>query len=387
MGKYFKNIKPFVYYDVLTHIYPTMRSTKMLLLITISLYGMISCSDSSDEVIADETLNETLYFPPINSDVWETISIDQTGWNVEAEQPLYQFLEEKGTKAFIILKDGKIVVEHYFNGATITDNNPWYSAGKTLTAFTVGIAQQDNLLDINKASADYLGNGWSSMTADQENAVTVSNHLTMTTGLDYSIDNLNCTDVNCLTFLQEPNIFWYYHNAPYTLLTRIIENAVDQDFNTYFDSKIKNKIGMNGSWITLGYAEVYFSTARSMARFGLLNLNKGSWNTEKILTDMDFFDQMTNTSQSMNPSYGYLWWLNGKNSYRTPSLEIEFQGELIPNAPNDLIAGLGKNDQKLYIIPSKNMVIVRMGDDAGETLLGPSSFDNELWAKINTLIN
>jgi hypothetical protein len=57
-----------------------------------------------------------------------------------------------------------------------------------------------------------------------------------------------------------------------------------------------------------------------------------------------------------------------------PGLTVEFQGELIPNAPVDLIAGLGKNDQKLYIVPSQNLVIVRMGDDAGESLLGPSSF-------------
>lgn len=359
----------------------------MLFFMTISLLSIISCSDSSDDTVPQEPINESLYFPPVNSDIWETISIDQVEWNIDAEQPLYQFLAEKGTKAFIILKDGKIVVEQYFNGATSNDNNPWYSAGKTLTAFTAGIAQQENLLDLDKTSADYLGNGWSNMTMDQENAITVNNHLTMTTGLDYNVDNQNCTDTGCLTFLQEPNAFWYYHNAPYTLLTRIIENAVDQGFNSFFDSKIKNKIGMDGNWITLGYSEVYFSTARSMARFGLLNLNKGSWSTEEILTDMDFFDQMTNTSQPMNPSYGYLWWLNGKSSYRTPSLEIEFTGELIPNAPDDLIAGLGKNDQKLYVIPNKNMVIVRMGDDTGETLLGPSSFDNELWAKINALIN
>ncbi len=64
---------------------------------------------------------------------------------------------------------------------------------------------------------------------------------------------------------------------------------------------------------------------------------------------------------------------------------MEFSGALIPNAPEDLIAGLGKNDQKLYIVPSQGLVIVRMGDIAGKTTLGPSSFDNELWAKINAL--
>ena len=46
-----------------------------------------------------------------------------------------------------------------------------------------------------------------------------------------------------------------------------------------------------------------------------------------------------------------------------------------------------KNDQKLYIVPSQNLVVIRMGEDAGESLLGPSSFDNELWGILNDFIN
>ena len=63
-----------------------------------------------------------------------------------------------------------------------------------------------------------------------------------------------------------------------------------------------------------------------------------------------------------------------------------FKLYLIPNAPADTYSGLGKNDQKLYIVPSKGLVIVRMGDNAGESLLGPSSFDNALWEKISNFI-
>ena len=69
-------------------------------------------------------------------------------------------------------------------------------------------------------------------------------------------------------------------------------------------------------------------------------------------------------------------------------IKIIFQntGSLIPNAPNDLIAGLGLNDQKLYMVPSLDIVIVRMGGASNEELLGPSSFDNELWELINAVI-
>lgn len=364
--------------------------------IAITLWMNASCSDNeSIDQITDETIvtdpdttnNNNLYFPPINSVIWETLSIQELGWNTNNEQTLYDFLEAKGTKAFIILKNGKIVIEKYFNETTVTDINPWYSAGKTLTAFTVGIAQKENLLDIDESSATYLGSGWADISKEQEDAITIRNHLTMTTGLDYVITNQNCTDTNCLTYLNAPGNFWYYHNATYTLITDVISKASNQEYNVYFDTKLKSKIGMDGSWIKLGFSTIYYSTARSMARFGLLNLNKGVWGSTEILNDIDYFSEMTTTSQSLNQSYGYLWWLNGKSSFRVPAFDALFKNELIPEAPDDLIAGLGKNDQKLYIVPSQNLVIVRMGNNTGEVLLGPSSFDNDLWEKINALMN
>lgn len=122
-----------------------------------------------------------------------------------------------------------------------------------------------------------------------------------------------------------------------------------------------------------------------MGRFRLLNLNRGNWDGTPLLNET-LFDEMVNTSQSMNKSYGCLWWLNGKESYRTPASTDVFTGSLIPNAPNDLFAGLGANDQKLYVIPSLNMVVVRMGDSGSNNQLGPSGYDNLLWEKINAVI-
>jgi len=58
---------------------------------------------------------------------------------------------------------------------------------------------------------------------------------------------------------------------------------------------------------------------------------------------------------------------------------------LIPSAPEDLVAGLGKNDQKLYVIPSQDRVVIRMGNDAGEGLLAASSYDEQLWQRITAL--
>lgn len=352
-------------------------------------------SEDTAEETTEETTEEgteenpdsaTLYFPPTDGSTWETIALESLGWDADAEQPLYDFLEARGTDAFIILKDGKIAIERYFGDFTQDDPHAWNSTGKTLTAFMVGVAQQEGHLSLSDASSDYLGQGWSALTRQQEDSITIRHHLTMTTGLDYSTGDIFCTDPECLTFKNEPGSFWYYHNAPYTLLQDVVAGAIGQDFEDYFDNRLRTKIGMTGRWVSIGYNNNYFSDARSMARFGLLNLNQGIWDDEAILTDTAYFEEMVNSSQNLNPAYGYLWWLNGKDILRLPGSEIQINAALIPNAPDDLIAGLGKNDQKLYIVPSQGLVIVRMGDAAGDEQLGPSSFDNTLWEKINGLM-
>ncbi|WP_047244752.1 serine hydrolase domain-containing protein [Maribacter thermophilus] len=363
---------------------------RFLLFTFFSLLIISGCStDQLDDTEALEENNENspLYFPPIDSDTWETSTIEELGWNKESEQLLYDFLETNSTDAFILLKDGKIVLEKYFGDFTASRSHSWNSAAKTLTSMTIGIAQNEGLLSLDDSSALYLGNGWSSMTTEQENNITIRHHLTMTTGMDYNVDNNFCTDKECFLYKNEPGTYWYYHQGAYTKLDDIITAAVGQSYIDYFNNRIGDKIGMEGIWTKVGYNNLYFSNARSMARFGLLNLNEGVWNNTVIIEDKDYFNAATNTSQDLNESYGYLYWLNGKDSYKLPSTEEQFQGKLIPNAPDDLYAGLGAFDQKLYIVPSKNLVIVRFGDAADTSSLAFSSFDNDLWEALNKVIN
>ena len=143
---------------------------------------------------------------------------------------------------------------------------------------------------------------------------------------------------------------------------------------------------MNGLWIKTGYNNVYYSTPRSMARFGHLLLSKGTWDGHIILNDSNYLKAQLASSQNFNPSYGYLTWLNGKSSYMLPGLQLVFNGPLVPNAPADMYSALGKNDQKIYVVPSQSIVVIRMGDSAGNSQLALSSFDNELWGKLKPII-
>ncbi|WP_282031507.1 serine hydrolase domain-containing protein [Winogradskyella eximia] len=345
-----------------------------------SLLINFSCAsdDSNDEDIVDESI----YYPPINSDTWETKSMAELNWNDNALQPLLDFLEEKNTKSFMILHNGKIVVEEYMNGHDSNSTWYWASAGKTLTTATSGIAQEEGFIDINNKVSDYVGTGWTSAALDKENLITCKHLLSMSSGLDDTTgDDISASN---LQYVADAGTRWAYHNV-YVKMQDVVAQATNQTWDSYFDTKLRTPIGMNGGWFNLGALSVYWSNTRSMARFGLLTYVNGKWEDQQIVNET-YLAEATNTSQSINKSYGYLWWLNGKSSYHLPQSQMEFTGDLIPNAPSDMFAALGKNDQKIYVVPSKKLVIIRMGESAEDENFALSNFDNELWEKINTLI-
>ncbi len=327
---------------------------------------------------------EFTYFPPTDgSDTWETKSISDLEWNNAELQPLLDFLDDKNTKSFMILHNGNIVVEAYMNGHT--NATPWYwaSAGKTLTTTVIGIAQDEGLIDIDDKVSDYIGTGWTSIPLDKENLITCKNLLSMNSGLDDSLGDDISPDN--LQYIANAGDRWAYHNV-YVKLQDVVSAASNQTWNSYFNTVLKNRIGMSGAWFPIDDLNVYWSNTRSMARFGLMISANGKWEEDQIVSQ-SFLNEATNTSQPLNQAYGYLWWLNGKSSYRLPQFQLEFSGELVPNAPEDMYCALGRDDQKIYIVPSKDLVVIRMGEPADDINFALSNFDNDLWEKINALTN
>lgn len=329
---------------------------------------------------------QSLYFPPLTGSTWETTDPATLGWCPDKIDSLLTFLDDTDSKAFLLLKDGKIVIEHYFG--TFTRDSVWYwaSAGKTITSMLVGIAQEDGLLDISQPTSTYLGTGWTSLTPAQESAITVRHQLSMSTGLDDGAGDPDCTLPSCLVYKAAPGTRWAYHNAPYTLLDSVIRNTTGQTLNQYTTQKIKTKTGMTGLWVKSGYNNVFVSTARSMARYGILMQNGGQWNTQTVLGDTAYFRQMTHTSQTLNRSYGYLWWLAGQSSFMIPQSQLVFNGSAMPAAPNDVIAALGKNGQILNISPGTGLVLVRMGQQPdGQSFYISNVYNDKIWQHVNAL--
>lgn len=365
-----------------------MKKPLTCIIFFLSVILLVACHKSSPPTPTHPVpVTDTMYFPPLSGNEWSTVTPASLGWDTGQLNDLYTYLQSKDTKAFIILKDGKIVTEKYFG--TFTADSLWYwaSAGKTMTGFLVGIAQEEGLININDRTSKYIGTGWTSEPLAKENLITIKNQLTMTTGLDDGVSDPDCTLPGCLVYKADAGTRWAYHNAAYTILDSVIERASGQSFNAYFQQKIRDRIGMNGIWIKSPASNnVYYSNARSMARFGLLLLNKGKWDNTPIMTDTAYFKTETNTSQTLNLSYGYLTWLNGKTSYMLPQSQIVFPGYVIPNGPADMFMALGKNDQKIYVVPSQKLVIIRMGNTAGGVTLASSDFDNTLWGKLKGVI-
>jgi len=360
---------------------------RYLILLAFIIHVLYSCKKDSKDTLPQSQI----YFPPIGSTEWKSLTPESLGWNTDGLPALYDYLAQQDTRAFLVLKDGKIVIEKYFGqnfqGAPFTQNSSWYwaSAGKTLTSFVVGKAQAEGFLDINIKSSDYLGTGWTSLPLAKENAITVRHQLTMTTGLDDNTGDADNTNPAALLFKADAGTRWAYHNAPYTLLQKVVSEATEQTFLNYFNSRLKSKIGMDGTWISNGFDNVYWSTPRSMARFGILMLAKAKWIGEDILSDAAYYAASVNTSQNINLSYGYLWWLNGKASFMVPQSQAVIPGAATPAAPADLFAAMGKDGQLLHIVPSKGLVVVRMGSATSGGLVS-LSLQNGIWEKLADVI-
>lgn len=121
--------------------------------------------------------------------------------------------------------------------------------------------------------------------------------------------------------------------------------------------------------------------ARDMARVGLLVMHGGKWQ-DKVIVPSAYMEDATAPSQTLNPSYGFLFWLNGQSSALLPPAQPH-AGSLMPSAPLDLVAALGANDQKIHASPAAKIVVTRQGAAAGGAALAATGWDEELWQKLS----
>jgi len=306
-------------------------------------------------------------------------------------QELSNFLKLSNTEGFVLMKGNEILFENYWGVTSTKQQINIFSAGKSVTSIIIGIALEQGLFDINDKVSDYLGNGFSNMELDTENQITIKNLLTMSSGLD---------DLLMQDYL--PNQGWGYCDA-WNLLYNILEITTGKDINTYAkevlfnDLELENTVYKSSKFL-LGVIrkgipkydnwapyQVHMTT-RDLAKFGKLILNKGVWNT-KVLVPESYINLAISDVNENNPIYGYLFWLNLEKGGLRPKINDTLDTLPIPTAPTDLVMALGANDKILMIIPSLDIVIVRLG---GSGVLHESDdfyYQNQLWEQVKTAIN
>jgi CubicO group peptidase (beta-lactamase class C family) len=348
---------------------------KLFCLITILLaFFAMGCDDESNEPepeprepAPERVVDPETYFPPVGSDDWERTTPEAAGWDTTDLSEAIQFAYEKGSYNLMIIHKGKIVAEEYWRSMTDTSQHALASISKSFMSFVIGVMQENGKLSIDDKVSDYLGEGWSA-SPDTEADITIRHLLTMSSGLSKD-----------LTYVGRPGETWRYSDAAYKILYGVIEKAAGTDYENVFHDVLFSKIGMkNYTWTGRDLK----SSARDLAKFGLMIQNGGFWNGEQLMKDNNYFYDMLHTSQDIQKAYGFLWWLNGTDSWYDDDGKVTVDGSISPAMPSDSRIAKGQFDQRIYIVPSLDLVVIRQGGSTGLPEFGEGSFDVEFWKRL-----
>ncbi len=334
-----------------------------------------------------QTRAQSLYFTTETE--WETASPESLNLNTTALDTALDFAMERKSSSVIILHRGRILAERHQDVASPSRRYQGMMRGKTsvshaiedvascqksVTCVLVGIAQQKGLLKLSDPVHQHLGTGWSQATPEQESAITLRHLITMTSGLNVR-----------LKYVAPAGTKWAYNTTAYSRSLTVVAKAAEMTANDVTREWLTGPLGMDDSkWVdrrlpvnsTIAANRFGFATsARDLARFGLLMLANGNWRNEVILSDQDYLKAATSPSQKLNPSYGYLWWLNGQKFALRGTRRA--MGSLLPAAPKDLFSAQGALGRRCSISPSRQLVMVRIGDSPEKA--GEPKFDQEFW--------
>lgn len=327
---------------------------------------------------------------------WKTRSLEQAGFDRKEFQKLLDYVwEDEGnhkSDAFVVIKDGYVVYEGYDRGYGPTKKHMFWSFSKSLTSTLMGAAIHKGILNLDMLVKDF----YPVMDREKARDVTLRHVLNMSSGFKFY-------EENPVNIALSDSIFVYYSkNAYKDVALKVAKTemkfAPDEQFN-YGTHEPMLAMGIlkkamndptgyeNFPWdalfTPLNMKSVVFErdlsgtflggsggwgVAKDYAKLGFLMLNNGMWENKRILPEwwVNFATRtvapalLKRTSedgeQRLNvESYGAYWWLNKK-------LKMNKQRPY-PNAPDDLYQAMGFRGQTMGVIPSKGLIIVRMGSD------------------------
>ena len=321
---------------------------------------------------------------------------------------LCSFARSHGTTSLVIVQGGEVVLEEEWplppdavvppaiRIETLPDGRSREdiaSAQKSVTSVLVGIGVGRGLVELDAPVTSYVGEGWTRADRSDEGRITVRHLLTMTSGLD-----------DTMRAVEAPGQRWDYNlGAAYHTLKRVLRAVTGDDINSLSRDWLFEPLGMvESAWTSRPVAEGlqepllslscypdgeplegFTTTARDLVRFGQMILAGG----DGLDLPAGYRRDSLAPSSPLNPAYGYLWWLNGHAWHLAPRRPDRVDGWLIPDAPADLVAALGALGRAVYVVPSLELVVVRLGVSPGPTQLAASQFGRDLWTRLRPLVD
>jgi CubicO group peptidase (beta-lactamase class C family) len=324
-----------------------------------------------------------------NSTVMTKVDPAKAGWNAAALTEAADYVRGQKSTGFMVVDAGRIVAQVNWpldpaattfranfvhgttkDGALLEDVA---SAQKSFVAILAGVAIDKGLLDLAKPVNAYLGPGWSKASPQQEAAITVRNLMEMNSGLKENF-----------TYEAAPDAKFFYNTPVYATMKPVLEAASKKKLDEITRQWLTEPAGMSDTaWRQRpgavasgsGNPTGLVTTPHDMAKLGQLVLDEGrAADGKRVISKAQLGALFKRTAT--NPAYGHLWWLNG-SAYTLRPAGRRAEAPLIPAAPADLVAALGAQDRKIYVVPSRKWVVVRTGQAAPD-----NDFDNQLWTRL-----
>ncbi len=283
-----------------------------------------------------------------------------------------QYASENKSNCLVVIRNGELVFERYFQGTTPETKVKSWSVGKSYASTVAGIAlDRGDLSSVHDPIADYVPQ----LAGGPKAPITLHDLMSMASGLYMNLmaDNVGITGAEDMSLralewdvTHPPGQLWEYNNHAVQLLEPVIRSATGKYADAYAQEHLWEPLGMNAEWMKdkVGHPAMYMNvlaSCRDHAKLGYLFLKRGCWNGRQVVSEQ-WVKTATSSSQAMSPGYGYWWWLSGES----PTLDsTDFSelpgGSLHPFGPDDSFCAVGLGSQVIEVIPSLDMVMVRMG--------------------------
>lgn len=284
--------------------------------------------------------------------------------------------KNRRTRAILVLYDGQIIAEKYAEGFDKNTRQLGWSMAKSVTNALIGILVRDGKLSLNDAAP------FAEWKNDNRANITINNLMQMSSGLRWEENYSKPSDATNMLFKakdagliashspyeSEPGKVFEYSSGTTNMLAWIVRNAIgDSAYYTFASERLFKKTGMHsmilepdagGTYVGSSYA---FATARDWARFGLLFLNDGMFNGERILPEGWSEYSSTPCEGADIGQYGAQFWLNAGS-------KTDVVNRVYPDVPADLFWADGYEGQNVFILPSKDLVVVKLSQSSGNYL-------------------